>query len=112
MLHRWTPPAGYSAGKGARTRYAIEWVPVPDRDARRTPIRRQLTDSDATRARKLEGARWDAGGAYVVSSSARDESPIAHDGQVWFYDPATSMPTLRLTFARKNTAGVEGPDNI
>ena len=31
---------------------------------------------------------------------------------MWFYDPATSMLTLRLMFARKNAAGVDGPDNI
>ncbi|MDN5859091.1 MAG: PhoX family protein [Pseudonocardia sp.] len=150
MLYRWTPPAGYAAGKAALrtlgaadgelavmrasdgngrhvsdlsmatavgTRYAIEWVPVPDRDARGTAIRRQFTDADATRARKLEGAWWDAGGAYIVSSYARDESPVAHDGQVWFFDPATSMLTLRLLFARNVPTRVarlafDGPDNI
>jgi secreted PhoX family phosphatase len=149
MLYRWTPPAGYTAGKGALrklgptdgefavmkasdgqgrhvsdlsmatavgTQYKLEWVPVPDRDGRTKPVRQQFTDTDATRARKLEGAWWDGGGAWIVASFARDESPVAHDGQVWFYDPATSMLTLKLLLARNTTPGTDGafdgPDNI
>lgn len=105
-----------SVATSVGAQYKIDWVPVPDRDARTTPIRKQFTDADVSRARKLEGAWWDAGGAYIVSSYAREESPVAHDGQVWFYDPATSMLTLRLIFARnpapETDGAYDGPDNI
>ena len=110
MLYRWTPPAGYSAGKGALrrlgpadgelavmrasdgngrhvsdlsvatavgTRYAIEWVPVPDRDARTTPIRRQLTDSDVTRpaSSKAPGGTPVAPTSSPASPATRARSP-------------------------------------
>ena len=89
---------------------------MDDRAARKQPTRTQLGDGDVTRARKLEGAWWasDAGrgaGAYVVSSYARDESPVPHDGQVWFLDPKAGTLTLRLRFGRGED-DVDGPDNI
>ena len=103
---------------------------APPRSARATPssgsrwttgrrrkrsTRTQLGDGDVTRARKLEGAWWgsdaDRGGAYVVSSFARDESPVPHDGQVWFLDPKAGTLTLRLRFGRGED-DVDGPDNI
>ncbi len=98
------------------TVYSITWVPVPDRDAATTPTRQQLTDTDITRARKLEGAWWGDGGAYIVTSFARVESPVPHDGQVWFYNPRRSTLTLRLRFAVNPNPAVDGafdgPDNI
>jgi len=98
------------------TRYTVEWVPVDDRAARKQSTRTQLGNGDVTRARKLEGAWWgsdtDRGaGAYVVSSFARDESPVPHDGQVWFLDPKAGTLTLRLRFGRGED-DVDGPDNI
>ncbi|NUU24417.1 MAG: DUF839 domain-containing protein [Streptomycetaceae bacterium] len=98
------------------TTYAVKWIPVPDRDARTTPTRKQFTDSDVTRGRKLEGLWWGDGGAYVVTSFARAESPVPHDGQVWFYDPRRSRLTLKLRFGVNPTPAVDGPfdgpDNI
>ena len=84
--------------------------------ARKQPTRTQLGDGDVTRARKLEGAWWgsDAGrgaGAYVVSSFARDESPVPHDGQVWFLDPKAGTLTLGCASAAAED-DVDGPDNI
>jgi uncharacterized protein len=99
------------------TVYAITWVPVPDRDAATTTsTREQFADTDITRARKLEGAWWGDGGAYIVTSFARSESPVPHDGQVWFYHPKRSTLTLRLRFGVNPKPTVDGafdgPDNI
>ncbi|MFI5618305.1 alkaline phosphatase PhoX [Streptomyces sp. NPDC051567] len=99
------------------TVYGVDWVEVPDRDARTVPIRKQFADGAVTRGRKLEGMWWADGGAYFVSSYARLESPgAAHDGQVWFYDP--KRRTIRLTVligvnADPSQGGaLDGPDNI
>lgn len=100
------------------TVYSITWVPVEDRDATEIPTRMQFTDTDVTRARTLEGAWWGLfdGGAYIVTSFARDESPVPHDGQVWFYNPRRSTLTLRLRFGVNPAPTVDGafdgPDNI
>ncbi|MEW2314908.1 alkaline phosphatase PhoX [Streptomyces bauhiniae] len=92
------------------TVYGVDWVDVPDRDARTVPVRQQFTDSQVTRARKLEGMWWGDGGVYVVSSYAREESPVQHDGQVWFYDPRRRTLTLKVLLG---TGGAfDGPDNI
>ncbi len=99
------------------TVYGVDWVDVPDRDARTTPVRKQFADGQVTRARKLEGMWWADGGAYVVSSYARAESPgAAHDGQVWFYDPKRRTLTLKVLLgvnANPDADGAyDGPDNI
>lgn len=112
--------ADLSLATAPNTTYRVEWVPVPDRDARTASIRTQLTDGDVTRARKLEGAWWGPAGAYIVSSYSREEDypgvAKVHDGQVWFYDPAAATITLKMLFA-KNPApdtdvAFDGPDNI
>ncbi len=98
------------------TTYAVEWVEVPDRDAREESVRKQLDDGRVTRAHKLEGAWWGPGdkgavGAYIVSSYSGGGSPGDHRGQVWFYDPRRSTFTLRLRFTGEDD-GSDGPDNI
>jgi secreted PhoX family phosphatase len=100
-----------SRAESAGTTYAVEWVEIPDRDAREEPTRTQLDDGRVTRAHKLEGAWWGHGGAYVVSSYTGGESPGSHRGQVWFYDPRASTITLRLLFTGEED-GADGPDNI
>ena len=153
---RWTPPEGFTAGKGALralalgaggdtagrlqamrcsrgskhipdlslatqpgTQYTVEWVDVPDRLALTTSVRKQFTDDQVTRSRKLEGAWWGDGGAYFVASFARnsDGSVNEHDGQVWFYDPHTEKVTLTTIFGVNpdpdvDTDNYDGPDNI
>ncbi|MDG9727998.1 alkaline phosphatase PhoX [Streptomyces sp. DH41] len=99
------------------TVYGVDWIDVPDRDARTTSVRKQFTDGQVTRARKLEGMWWADGGAYIVSSFARDESPgRPHDGQVWFYDPKRRTLTLKVLLgvnADPSADGAfDGPDNI
>ncbi|MDH2429948.1 alkaline phosphatase PhoX [Sphaerisporangium sp. TRM90804] len=100
------------------TTYKVRWVDVPDRDAAKVSVRKQFTDEQVTRARKLEGAWWADGGAYFVSSYARDDdgSVNEHDGQVWFYDPRSETVELKTIFGvnpdpEKDTA-YDGPDNI
>jgi secreted PhoX family phosphatase len=97
------------------TTYRVDWVPVPDRDARSTPIREQFQNDEVTRAPKLEGMWWGEDGAYVVSSYARGKNdPGRHDGQVWVLDPQEQTLTLQLRFAAIENANKdpEGPDNI
>lgn len=101
------------------TSYRVEWIDIPDRDARTTSVRKQFTKDQITRARKLEGQWWGDDGAYFVSSYARiiHGSANSHDGQVWFYDPATQSITLKTIFGvnpHPNTESghFDGPDNI
>ncbi|MEX3104632.1 MULTISPECIES: alkaline phosphatase PhoX [unclassified Streptomyces] len=101
------------------TVYGVDWVDVPDRDAKTVAVRKQFADGQITRARKLEGMWWADGGAYIVSSYARSESPAQHDGQVWFYDPKRRTLTLKVLLgvnpdpADSSAGGAfDGPDNI
>jgi secreted PhoX family phosphatase len=98
------------------TVYGVDWVDVPDRDARTTSVRKQFTDGQVTRARKLEGMWWADGGTYVVSSFAREESPVKHDGAVWFYDASRRTLTLKVLLGVNATpekdGAFDGPDNI
>ncbi|MFJ9177702.1 alkaline phosphatase PhoX [Streptomyces sp. NPDC102360] len=98
------------------TTYGVDWVDVPDRDAKSVSTRKQFKDGEITRARKLEGMWWGDGGAYVVSSYAREESPVAHDGQVWFYDPKRRTLTLKVLLGvnpdPSKDGALDGPDNI
>ncbi|MCX5408085.1 PhoX family protein [Streptomyces sp. NBC_00335] len=99
------------------TTYGVDWVPVPDRDARTVAVRKQFGVAAVTRARKLEGMWWADGGAYFVSSYAREESPgAAHDGQVWFYDPKRRTVRLQVLLGVNADpsvdGGYDGPDNI
>ncbi|MFC0596969.1 alkaline phosphatase PhoX [Streptomyces palmae] len=98
------------------TVYGVDWAPVADRDAKTVPVRKQFGAGEVTRARKLEGLWWADGGAYVVSSFARAESPVAHDGQVWFYDPKRRTLTLKVRFGvnqdPSRDGAFDGPDNI
>jgi len=101
------------------TRYKVQWIEVPDRDAVTVSVRRQFAEDQITRSRKLEGAWFGDGGAYFVASFARqsDGSAVDHDGQVWFYNPAQESVTLVTIFGVNLNPEVEadnydGPDNI
>ncbi|MEG3631248.1 alkaline phosphatase PhoX [Streptomyces poriticola] len=100
------------------TVYGVDWIDVPDRDARTVAIREQFGPGEVTRARKLEGMWWGDGGAYLVSSYAReDDSPgRPHDGQVWFYDPRRRTLTLKVLLGvnpdPSKDGHYDGPDNI
>ncbi|MEY2516752.1 MAG: uncharacterized protein QOJ89_4110 [bacterium] len=99
------------------TTYRAAWVTVSDRDAVIKSIRKQFTDDQVTRSRKLEGMWWGEGGAYFACSFARfsDGSAAQHDGQIWFIDPLTQTIELKLRFAytpSDQDGDVDGPDNI
>ncbi|MEU6380476.1 alkaline phosphatase PhoX [Streptomyces sp. NPDC046909] len=98
------------------TVYGVDWVDVPDRDAKTVAVRKQFAAGEITRARKLEGMWWGDGGTYIVSSYARAESPVQHDGQVWFYDPKRRTLTLKVLLGVNPDPSVDGafdgPDNI
>ncbi|GAA0468149.1 alkaline phosphatase PhoX [Streptomyces sp. NPDC046215] len=105
-----------SRARKTGTVYGVDWVNVPDRDARSVSVRKQFKSGEVTRARKLEGMWWGDGGAYVVASFARDESPVPHDGQVWFYDPKRRTLTLKVILGvnkrPERDGAYDGPDNI
>ncbi|MFF5721140.1 alkaline phosphatase PhoX [Streptomyces buecherae] len=105
-----------SRARKVGTVYGVDWIDVPDRDARQVPVRQQFQDHQVTRARKLEGMWWADGGAYIVASFARDESPVAHDGQVWFYNPRRRTLTLKVLLGvvqdPDKDGAFDGPDNI
>ena len=112
-----TPIDDLSRAVEVGTTYRVSWTAVPDRDARAVPTRLQVTPPQVTRGRKLEGCWWGDGGAYVVTSFARAESPVPHDGQVWFHDPRRSTLTLKLRFGvnpspDQDGTNYDGPDNI
>jgi secreted PhoX family phosphatase len=97
------------------TTYKVQWVPVPDRDAKTISTRNQF--AEITRSRKLEGMWWADEGAYFVASFARtsDGSAAQHDGQVWFIDPEEQTIELKLHFAytpNDQDNDPDGPDNI
>jgi secreted PhoX family phosphatase len=100
------------------TRYHVKWVDVPERFATSVSVRKQFTNDQVTRSRKLEGSWWGDCGAYFVASYARasDGSAKEHDGQVWFYDPEDETITLKTIFGVNPDPAVEGnfdgPDNI
>ena len=99
------------------TKYRVDWVDVPDRDAVSVSTRKQFADGTITRSRKLEGMWWGDDGAYFVASFARttDGSAAQHDGQVWFIHPKRDTIELRLHFAytpEDQDSDPDGPDNI
>ncbi|MEV6208811.1 alkaline phosphatase PhoX [Kitasatospora sp. NPDC051914] len=99
------------------TTYGVDWVKVPDRDAKTVSVRKQFKDGEVTRSRKLEGMWWGDGGTYFVASYAREESPVQHDGQVWFYNPARRTVTLKVLLGVNSdvwadNGNYDGPDNI
>ncbi|MGI5480074.1 alkaline phosphatase PhoX [Streptomyces lavendofoliae] len=95
----------------------VEWVPVPDSQARRTPIRLQdFGPRGITHAQKLEGCYWGGRSVYFVSSFARaaEGSAADHYGQVWRYEPHRRRLTLVVVFGPSSDVRLPGesPDNI
>jgi secreted PhoX family phosphatase len=95
----------------------VEWVPVPDSQAKQTPIRLQdFGPKGITHAQKLEGCYWGGRSVYFVSSYARSSEGSAgdHFGQVWKYEPHRRRLTLVIVFGPDTDVQLPGesPDNI
>ncbi|MFD3525510.1 alkaline phosphatase PhoX [Streptomyces sp. NPDC058653] len=95
----------------------IEWVPVPDTQAKETPIRLQdFGGKGITHAQKLEGCYWGGRSVYFVSSFAKsaEGSAADHFGQVWRYEPGRRRLTLVVAFGPDTDIQLPGesPDNI
>lgn len=95
----------------------MEWVPVPDPLAKKTPIRLQdFGRKGITHAQKLEGCYWGDDSVYFVSSFARskDGSGADHYDQVWRYEPHARRLTLVVVFDPDSDIDLSGeePDNI
>ncbi|WP_330173077.1 PhoX family protein [Streptomyces sp. NBC_01498] len=95
----------------------VEWVPVPDSQARETPIRLQdFGKKGITHAQKLEGCYWGDRAVYFVSSFAKsaEGSAADHYGQVWKYEPQRRRLTLVIAFGPDTDIQLPGesPDNI
>ncbi|GAB3658692.1 PhoX family protein [Actinocorallia lasiicapitis] len=92
----------------------IEWVDVPDAEAKAVSVRKQFaTTGQVTRSQKLEGAWFDSKKAYFVASYARKSSGAVadHAGQVWKYDPKANSLTLEFIF-KPGVGRFAEPDNI
>ena len=91
---------------------------VPDRDATTVSTRKQFTDDQVTRSRKLEGMWWGDGGAYFVCLASpargRQRRPARRPGLV--PRPATrtrsSSSCTSPTPRRDQDNDPDGPDNI
>ena len=110
------------------TTLRVGWLSVNDPLAAVTSTRKQFrwaTSSPslpvATRSRKLEGAWFSDGKAYIVCSFAApsDGSLGRHDGQVWALDPLVGTLTLEVYFPYAGADGggaedsvADEPDNI
>ncbi|MFF3459829.1 alkaline phosphatase PhoX [Streptomyces sp. NPDC002730] len=95
----------------------IEWVPVPDSQAKQTPVRLQdFGPKGITHAQKLEGCYWGGSSVYFVSSFAVSKAGSAadHFGQVWKYEPHRRRLTLVIVFGPSTDIQLPGesPDNI
>ncbi|GAA0615609.1 DUF839 domain-containing protein [Kribbella sandramycini] len=97
----------------------VKWLKVPDPLARTESVRSQDYGKQITGGYKLEGCWWGTRDrcVYFVSSFATVElgSKVAHNGQVWRYDPRKHTLRLEVIFKR-HEPGTEpeydSPDNI
>ncbi len=98
-------------GRPFRTR----WAEVPDRQAASTSVRKQFSDGEITRSKKLEGAWGDRHGLYFAASFAIAATDLPanatkHDGQIWYYDYAGKTLTLKAYFPYNPLLHAETPD--
>jgi secreted PhoX family phosphatase len=121
------PDVAYLTSAQLGRPFPVRWVPVPDRDARTTSVRKQFTD-EITRGKKFEGVYGVDDGVYVVNSYAFNSADlpadaVKHDGMVWFYSYADETITLVTYFPHQAVTDTgaaprydglvfDGPDNV
>ncbi len=122
------PDVAYLTSAQIGRPFPVRWATVPDRDARRRPVREQFADGEVTRGRKFEGVWGTDDGVYVVNSYAWEDGDlpadaVPHDGMVWFYDYRAHTIELVTYFPHQATAEdgtparyddltFDGPDNV
>ena len=107
------PDVAYLTSAQLLRPFQVEWVPVADRDAKTTSVRKQFSDGQVTRGKKFEGVYGTDAGVYVVNSYAEAGTTdlpgdaVPHDGMVWFYN--YSDQTIQLvTYFPDNAAADKG----
>ena len=114
------PVADLSVYSVVGTMLQVGWLAVNDPLAAVTSTRKQFRHAAnpsapvATRSRKLEGAWFGNGKAYIVCSyaSPSDGSGGRHDGQVWALDPQAGTLTLEVYFPYAGPAGGGAEDSV
>jgi secreted PhoX family phosphatase len=122
------PDVAYLTSAQLGRPFPVRWVPVPERDARTTSVRKQFANDEVTRGKKFEGVYGTAEGVYVVNSFAFNTADlpadaVKHDGMVWFYSYEEQTITLVTYFPHQSSTdtggtprydGVvfDGPDNV
>jgi uncharacterized protein len=95
--------------------FATKWISVPDRQASGTSMRKQFTEGQITRSKKLEGAWGDSKGLYFAASYAFGPTDLPanatkHDGQMWHYDYSDETLTLVAYFPYNEVLRKDTPD--
>lgn len=90
------------------TTFKVEWSLVTNPEAPNTSDRETvwLSADGAAEFARLEGAWWENGLLYFVSTNGGD----LREGQIYTYDPSTE--TLTMLYESQDPAVVDGPDNI
>jgi len=86
--------------------FGVEWVRIPDPEARRATVKQQAIDRGGMRFSRLEGAWVGDGHVYFDATSGGE----AQQGQLWSYRPADD--TLRLIFESPGEGVLDNPDNV
>jgi secreted PhoX family phosphatase len=125
------PGLDLALAQGQGASFAVEWVPILDPDPTFEPgttnnqaivaVSNQGLVQGAAKFSRLEGAYYDAGTVYFVSTQGggapndptQPVSPGGYGtgrGQVWAYDIAASQ--LRLVYESPAAATLDLPDNV
>ncbi len=92
----------------------VTWVPVSSANPAddETPVREQVQASGATAIQKAEGVWTGLDGTiwFVASYAEEPDAAVAHNGQIWRYDP--SCEQLELVTIFPVGTPWDSPDNI
>ncbi|MEP9384510.1 alkaline phosphatase PhoX [Nocardioides cheoyonin] len=112
------PDVAYLTSTQMGRPFPVTWVPVPDRDAQTTSVRKQFTDGQVTRGKKFEGVYGTDKGVYVVNSYAYSkgsdypDDAVPHDGMVWFYNYEEQTIQMVTYFPHNDTVWEDVPEPV